>query len=143
MDSIDEGFERNVEHITIKDIKEGDKIRIKTQNNEYTFLHTAGMLVAQGNSHPLENAFGVFCGVRFGESLEFGLHHTSSIKSLVHIRPSIREAINLSPEASLALRVRMKIALAGKGGISLSAEESRALRELYGIAPFSPKQERE
>ncbi len=141
MDSMEKSFERPVEQLTAKDMKEGDRIRITTKNgSEYEFVYTAGMLAVKGDGHALKGAFGAFGGVRVGERLDFGSHSTSKVESIIHIRPSSKEAINLSPEASAALRVKLKLGMAGNKAIELSPEESRTLRELYGIAEFSPDQ---
>lgn len=142
IDSMDKSFERPVEMLTRKDLKEGDRIHVTTKNgSEYEFTYTAGMLIAKGEGHALANTFGSFKDVRVGEYLYFGDHHTSSVRALTHIRPGTKEALRLSPEASLALRVQLKLGMAGKDGVMLSAEEARVLRDLYGIAQFSPEQE--
>ncbi len=141
MDSMEKSFERSVEQLTSKDIKEGDRIRITTKNgSEYEFVYTTGMLAVKGDGNALKGAFGAFRDVRVGERLDFGSHSTSKVESITHIRPSSKEAINLSPEASAALRVKLKLGMAGNKAIELSPEESRTLRELYGIAEFSPDQ---
>jgi len=141
MDSMEKSFERSVEQLTAKDMKEGDRIRITTKNgSEYEFVYTTGMLAAKGDGHALEGAFGAFRDVRVGERLDFGSHSTSKVETIIHIRPSSKEAINISPEASAALRVKLKLGMAGNKAIELSPEESRTLRELYGIAEFSPDQ---
>ncbi|MEK7648298.1 MAG: hypothetical protein AAB400_00080 [Patescibacteria group bacterium] len=136
------GFERLVDQLTAKDVKEGDQIRITTKSGStYEFLYTAGMLVAKGEGHTLAKTFGSFKDVRAGEHLDFGLHRTSRVQGITHIRPSTKEAIMLSPEASLAVRAKMKLAMAGSNGVALSGEESNALRKLYGIPSISPEQE--
>ena|SRR3989339_1056055 len=141
MDSMEKSFERVVDRLTRKDVKEGDRIRITTKNgSEYEFWYTAGMFVVKGEGHALANAFGSFRDVIVGEHLDFGNHHTSTVQAITHIRPPSREAIVLSFEASLAVRAQMKLGMTGKDGVILSAEEAKALRSLYGIPQFSPDQ---
>lgn len=149
MDSMESGWNKAVDQITINDIKEGDMIEIVTESGTmYSMVYTAGILIVRrlGRADKLANAIGNFNGVHKGESLNFGAHRTSRIKSLFHIRPNKPgfDFKDLPSESIDTLRVaqraQLKIGMAGKDGVSLTAEESRALCELYGIAQFSPDQ---
>lgn len=139
MDSMEKSFERIVDSLMFYDMMEGDHIKITTKSgSEYEFIYTNSMLVAKGQGNALENAFGNFRGAQVGKPFNFGGHRTNVIEQLVHIRPSTKEAINLPPEASFAVKTLIRLGMAGKDGIQLNEQEVRALRRLYGIAEFSP-----
>lgn len=140
MDSMEKGFERPVESLLRKDMKEGDRLRIKTKNNEYQFMYTFGMLVALGDGHALAHTLGNFQEVKVGASLEFGGHKTSTVREIVHRRLNPNDAQVIPKEAGLVLGVRLKLMQGNKDAVSFTAEEARVLRDMCGIAQFSPDQ---
>ena len=141
MDSMEKSFEHSVERLSSKDMKEGDRLRIKTRNSQYEFIYTLGTLVAFGDGHVLAHAIGNFKGAKVGEKLVFGLHATSSLQEIMHIRLDDKNAQVRPPEAMLVMQTHLKLAMADKEGVSFTAEEASVLRDMFGIAQMSSKQE--
>lgn len=140
MDSMEKSFERPVERLHRKDMKERDIVRIKTKNSEYQFMYTFGMLVALGDGHALAHTLGNFKEAKVGAPLEFGGHKTSTVREIVHRRPNPNDAQIMPKEAGLIFGVRWKLMQGNKDAVSFTAEEARILRDMCGIPQFSPDQ---
>lgn len=140
---MEKSFERSVEYLHEKDMKEGDRLRIKTRNSEYQFMYTFGMLVAIGDGHSLSHTVGNFKGVKVGSPLEFGTHKTSAVQEIIHRRPHQKDAQVMPKEAGLVFGVRWKLMQGNKDAVSFTTEEAHVLREMLNIAQFSSKQEKE